>query len=132
MRVSIFQIVLAIALSALLGAFFAIASNFVSGAHLIGFSVTSALTIGAIFAAVGALFIKIGSSLSRKSSKLFFLGSGITYGALIYLLNVYFGFNAGFSLFGLVLISGFGLMSGIGSLVSHGICSAFDRLNQLT
>ncbi len=132
MRISLFQVVLGIAISAALGAGFAIASNLISGSNLIGFSVVSTLVIGAVFGSIGALLISIAAALSKKSTKLFLISSGIIYGAAIYLLNVYFSFNAGFSLFGLVLISAFGSMSGIGTYIADHISSHFRALQQLS
>jgi len=132
MRASLSQVIFGIALSAILGGAFATAANLISGSQMFGISILSGLIIGAIFAAVGALFIGLATAVTKLDSKFFFITSGIAYGAIVYLANVYFGFNAGFSLFGLTLVSAFGLMSGIACLAISSIYAGFDRLHQLS
>lgn len=132
MRTTLAQIVRGTAYSAVLGGIFAIAINFVSARHLIGFSVISSAVVGAIFGVVGALLIQLAAAIAKKSSTLFFVASGIAYGAVAYLLNVWLGLNAGFSLFGIALISGFGLMPGIGCLAAHKLHASFANLQKLS
>lgn len=125
-------ICLGIIVGALLSAAFATVTNFVAGAQLIGYSFLSAIVIGAIFGAVGSFVVGVASALTGKTSVLFYLIAGAIFGAVMYLVNVYAGWNAGFSLFGLGLISAFGLMSGIGLSVAQRVLKPFENLQRLT
>lgn len=111
---------------------FAAATNFVSGAQLIGFSTLSGIVIGAVFGIVGSLVVGSASALTGKSSTLFFLVAGAIFGAVMYFVNVYAGLNAGFSFFGLGLISAFGLMSGVGIWFAHYLIKPLEKLQQLS
>jgi hypothetical protein len=132
MRTTLAQIVRGTAYSAVLGGIFAIAANFIFGRNLIGFSIISSVGIGAVFGIVGALLIQLAAAIAKKSSTLFFAGCGIAYGAVMYLLNVWLGLNAGFSLFGIALISSFGLMPGFGCLAAHKLHAGFANLQSLS
>jgi len=126
------QFTLAIIAGALLSGAFAAAANFLSGAQLIGISTVSGIIIGAIFGVVGAFCVTLASILSKKDGKLFFFLGGALFGAIMYVANVVLGYNAGFSLFGLGLISCFGLMSGIGSWFSSDVFKGLSRLQHLS
>ena len=132
MRTTLAQIVRGTAYSVVLSGIFAIAVNFVFGRNLIGFSFTSTVVIGAIFGVVGALLIQLAAAIAKKSSWLFFVASGIAYGVVMYLLNVWFGLNAGFSVFGITLISAFGVMPGFGCLAAHKLHAGFANLWRLS
>lgn len=132
MRHTLAQIVRGTAYSAVLAGIFAIAVNLAFGRNLIGFSFLSTAVIGAIFGVVGALLIQLASAIAKKSSWLFFLASGIAYGVAMYLLNVWFGLNAGFSLFGITLIASFGLMPGLGCLAAHTLHVSFANIRKVS
>jgi hypothetical protein len=125
-------IIVGIIFSAILAGAFALAANLISGAQLIGVSTMSGIIIGALFGIAGAFCVGISSAVSGKSSALFYLAGGFIYGMVMYVANVYAGMNAGFSLFGLVLIGCFGLMSGIGCLAAERLLAPFGKLQQLS
>lgn len=123
---------LGIIIGAVLSGAFALAVNFVAGAQLIGFSVLSALIIGVVFGVVGSGITAVVANVVNKWSTLFLLGIGAVYGALLYLANVYFGFNAGFSLLGLSLITGFGIVSALGVLLAYRVLKPLENLQYLS
>lgn len=99
------------------GALFAVFYNGLSGRYMIGYDYDSTVWIGALFGLLTTLGLAITGALSKGVKWPRILVSGIATGAALYLANVFFSLNAGFSVKGLLVISGYG-----------GFCAAFIAL----
>lgn len=126
------RIAFSMVLGAVFCAIFAVGANLLSGAQLIGVHMLSGIIVGGIFGVLGAAIVTLGSIVVGSGSKLLHIGGGLLFGAVMYLANVYFGFNAGFTIFGLALISIFGALSGVASLFVQRTFEGLSRLNQLS
>ena len=99
------------------GALFAVFYNGLSGRYMIGYDYDSTVWIGAAFGLLTTAGLALSGALKKGVKWPRIVVSGVGTGALLYLANVWLSLNAGFTLKGLAIISGYG-----------GFCAAFIAL----